>query len=442
MVLCTADWWSATSGRALGWAHRSGTAQPFFVLFLFLFLSILSPAAEWDDIRKGEAVRKHGALHVGSRVSLGPIDRDNWNPDQNRFVGATTKVTELVSDTDVRGCYGVRVEIDGGIYFWRVRNLAGQGLRSGQFLDCLRLEGTDIPLCVIPLRNETPLVADPTADAMVVGKVPIYERIEANTTWYLPRQLYVNRRDSGFLRVMESDFGSEEALGWIEEAGTVTWPTRQGYVINRGRASRSQLLGYASLDDVGDESKAVYREDMDSFLTPDPNATSMCEGLLLRRRTVRGMELVQCVITPVQDAERKVVWFPFSRAGDELLPYVLMSKLDLIELSGNFALLYAACFEGYADQIRTALEEDWDLEAKIMTGDKKRVQKYARFFKQVQRIYPALTRRLALPPGETSEREFEVLGERAAQSQANVQRLIDAMDRDARNWAWVKISDL
>jgi hypothetical protein len=136
------------------------------------------------------------------------------------------------------------------------------------------------------------------------------------------------------------------------------------------------------------------------------------------------------------------VWLASPRGGEGLLPYVLMSKLDLIELSGNFALLYAACYEGYADQIRTALEEDWDLEAKIMTGDKKRVQKYARFFKQVQRIYPALTRRLALPPGETSEREFNVLGERAAQSQANVQRLIEAMDRDARDWAWVKISDL
>jgi hypothetical protein len=105
-------------------------------------------------------------------------------------------------------------------------------------------------------------------------------------------------------------------------------------------------------------------------------------------------------------------------------------------------MLYAACKKKYVDQIQRALEEDWELEAKAMTGDKKRAQKYAEFYLQVQEIYPALTRRLELPPGETTEREFDQIAERAAESQANVQRLIDAMTRDQRDWAWVRVSDL
>ena len=35
---------------------------------------------------------------------------------------------------------------------------------------------------------------------------------------------------------MESDYGSRTTLGWVREADTVVWPTRQGYVINRARA--------------------------------------------------------------------------------------------------------------------------------------------------------------------------------------------------------------
>ena len=47
-----------------------------------------------------------------------------------------------------------------------------------------------------------------------------------------------------------------------------------------------------------------------------------------------------------------------------------------------------------------------------------------------------------MPPGETREREFKEIARRAAESQAVVQRIIDAMLRDGRRWAWVKISDL
>ena len=435
-------WWD--DGILEGWNDgvMLGVRRNLCLAVAVCLFSASAAAEDWDKVRKEETLRGHGALKVGSRVTLGPIDRDNWNPDQNQFVGATTRVVEIVPDRDVRGCYGVRVEADGGVFFWRVRNLAGEGLRSGQYLDCLRVENTDIPLCVIPLRDHLPLYAEPAATANVVGRAPLYRVAESTQTWYLPRQLYVHARRNGFLQVMDSDFASEDALGWIKEAETVPWPTRQGYVINRARSPRTPILGYASLQDWGREERAVYREPMDSSTTPDPNATSMCEGLLLQRRTVRGMDVVQCVLTPAQGEARRIVWLPLRRNRKELLPYVLMSKLDLIELSGNFALLYAACREGYADQIKRALEEDWDLEAKIMTGDKKRVQTYTRFFREVQRIYPALSHRLALPPGDTNEREFREIADRAAASLAHVQRVIDAMDRDRREWTWVRIDEL
>ena len=77
-----------------------------------------------------------------------------------------------------------------------------------------------------------------------------------------------------------------------------------------------------------------------------------------------------------------------------------------------------------------------------MTGDKKRVIKYARFYREVQKIYPALSRRLALPPGESTEREFKEVGNRAELSVSKVQRQIDLMTRDERDWIWVKVSDL
>jgi hypothetical protein len=385
---------------------------------------------------------KHGALRLGSRVELGPIDKDNWSPDQNRYVGSTTKVVELVSDPDFRGCYGVRVQVDGGVYFWRVRNLAGRGLRSGEYLDCVRLEGTEIPMCVISLEKDLPLRSAPSTDSPAIRTVPMYKIEESKQTWYLPRQLFVHKRQDGFLQVMESDFGSTNTWGWVAESDTIIWPTRQGYVINRARTPRSQVRGYESLESWQAGSGIIYEEDLGSVITPDPNATSMCEGLLIAHEVHRGMDVIQCVITPSRAERRQVAWIPVKRNQEEFHAYVLMSKLDLIELSGSFALLYAACERGYADQIKQALEEDWDLQAKAMTGDKKRVIKYARFYREVQRIYPALTRRLELPPGESTEREFKVLGKRAEQSQGNAARLIEAMTRDRRDWIWVKVSDL
>ena len=404
--------------------------------------SVFGQDAEEQRIRMEESRRRHGALRVGGNVILGPPDRDNWSPEQNRYVGASTRVIELVEEADRRGCYGVRVEADGGLFFWRVRNLSGQGLRSGEYLECERIEDTRIPLCVLPLRNDVPIYAQPSGEAGVIGTMPLFTVVDGDRRWYVPRHLYVHRTRDGFYQVMESDFGSREALGWVRQADTVVWPTRQGYVINRHRSPREPLLGYERLEDWGDPARAVYREDMDLHLTLDPNVTSMCEGLLLRRTTYQGMTLVQCALTPSEGDRRQVVWLPFDARDGALEPYVLMTKTDLIELSGNFATLVGACENGYADEIQQALREDWDLEAKLMAGTKERAQRYARFYREVQRIYPALSRRLELPPGRTEELEFRAIGARAAASVDYIGRLIEQMEADGRLWAWVSVTEL
>ena len=400
-----------------------------------------APAEDWDRIRKEERFRRHGALEVGSRVTLGPVGKDNWNPEQNRYVGMKTQVIELSADPDSAGCFGVRVAADGGVFFWRVRDLEGEGLRSGKFLDCERVEDSHIPLCVIPLSHEASLYEAPALDAAVRGTVPLFEIVDGSRTWSVPRHLYVHERRDDFLHVMESDFGSRTTLGWIPAADTVTWayPPRlyhRSFPVPHANPSSDMPISPIGGGDP------VFTENMDSQRVPDPNADGMCEGLLLQRRAVRGLQVVQCAMTPAEGGRRQVVWLPYPRHQQALIPYVLMTEYDLYQLSAEFAYLYAACKKGYVDEIRRALEEAWDQEAKAMTGTKEKAQKYARFYREIQQIYPALTPLLELPPGETSEQEFDLIGEQAAASQSRVQRIIDEMNRDQRRWAWIKITDL
>lgn len=68
----------------------------------------------------------YGSLREGARVVLGrhrPVGGDpNWEPRMEPLIGHTARVVELLG-TDERGCPGVRVDADGGEWFWRVRDL-------------------------------------------------------------------------------------------------------------------------------------------------------------------------------------------------------------------------------------------------------------------------------------------------------------------------------
>jgi hypothetical protein len=48
----------------------------------------------------------------------------NWDPRMGRFLGREARVVRL-SGLDARGCPGVRLDVDGGRFFWRVRDLGG-----------------------------------------------------------------------------------------------------------------------------------------------------------------------------------------------------------------------------------------------------------------------------------------------------------------------------
>jgi hypothetical protein len=72
----------------------------------------------------------YGPIEVGTVVVLGRHREvegdDNWAGGMDEYVGKSTTVTKL-SGVDAQGCPGVRVEIDGGQYFWRIRDLLAVG---------------------------------------------------------------------------------------------------------------------------------------------------------------------------------------------------------------------------------------------------------------------------------------------------------------------------
>ena len=69
----------------------------------------------------------YGPVEVGTVVVLGrhrEVDGDdNWSDDMDAYVGQETAVTRL-SGVDGQGCPGVRVDADGGQWFWRLRDLS------------------------------------------------------------------------------------------------------------------------------------------------------------------------------------------------------------------------------------------------------------------------------------------------------------------------------
>jgi hypothetical protein len=77
-----------------------------------------------------ETTADYGPIEVGTVVVLGrhsEVDgSDNWAAGMDQYVGKATTVTRL-SGVDAQGCPGVRVEIDGGDYFWRIRDLLAVG---------------------------------------------------------------------------------------------------------------------------------------------------------------------------------------------------------------------------------------------------------------------------------------------------------------------------
>ena len=107
---------AATFAAFLGTAERASAQVPMQCDF--------APGTAW-----------YGPISVGTAIVLGRHGPwrgdDNWTPAMDQFVGRVAVVTTL-SDVDPSGCPGVRVDIDGGQYFWRIRDaqLAPQTMLS------------------------------------------------------------------------------------------------------------------------------------------------------------------------------------------------------------------------------------------------------------------------------------------------------------------------
>lgn len=67
-----------------------------------------------------------GPIRLGARVTLGrhrEVDgADNWDPGMDAYIGLSASVRTLIG-VDPQGCPIVYVDVDGGAYFWRVRDL-------------------------------------------------------------------------------------------------------------------------------------------------------------------------------------------------------------------------------------------------------------------------------------------------------------------------------
>jgi len=68
---------------------------------------------------------QYGPVTVGSKIKLGRHTPwqgdDNWAESMSQYVGREATVTEL-SGTDAAGCALVKVDVDGGAWFWRLRD--------------------------------------------------------------------------------------------------------------------------------------------------------------------------------------------------------------------------------------------------------------------------------------------------------------------------------
>jgi hypothetical protein len=79
-----------------------------------------------QECNQDEDDPRYGPVVPGAEVTLGRHRMvqgdDNWADDMGPFVGRRARVVEL-SGLDNVGCPGVRVDIDGQQWFWRVRDL-------------------------------------------------------------------------------------------------------------------------------------------------------------------------------------------------------------------------------------------------------------------------------------------------------------------------------
>lgn len=131
----------------------------------------------------------YDGLSVGSVVTLQRHrfmhGDDNWDPAMVRFIGREARITRLAG-VDAQGCAGVRVDTDGGSWFWRLRDL---GVGTG----VTRPPARTSPTLAFPQECA---MATPRYGSATVGAAIILGRhrpVNGDTYWADDMERYVGR---------------------------------------------------------------------------------------------------------------------------------------------------------------------------------------------------------------------------------------------------------
>jgi hypothetical protein len=167
---------------------------------------------------------EYGAVRVGARVVLGRhrpfAGEDNWSAAMRPFVGRTARIVALVG-ADEQGCAGAHIDLDGGEWFWRVRDMRVLG------------EGEEVVAYAVGMAADHGRSLDGSAEAppALDGRVPQTCGLTDATAQYGP------------VRV-----GTEVVIGRHREVdGETNWVALMDPYVGR-RARVTQLVG---VDDQG-----------------------------------------------------------------------------------------------------------------------------------------------------------------------------------------------
>lgn len=150
-------------------------------------------AGRADGCGMTEADATFGTLAVGSEVTLQRHrwvrGEANWRDEMNRFVGRAAHVTRL-SGVDAQGCPGIRVDIDGGQYFWRVRDVGIGTGRQPLPSTAAAAGGSRFPQqCHMAEGSESYGAATPGSQ-VVLGR---HRAVDGDDNWSDEMQAYVGR---------------------------------------------------------------------------------------------------------------------------------------------------------------------------------------------------------------------------------------------------------
>jgi hypothetical protein len=161
-------------------------------------LSVLFSSAASAQERAPEAcamtaaTTSYGPLAVGSVVTLQRhrfVRGDaNWQDSMDRFLGRAARVTRL-SGLDDRGCPGVRVDVDGGQHFWRIRDV-GIGIEMQPLPQARESLASAFPQQCHQLEGAAQFGGATVGASVVLGR---HRAVDGDTNWSEEMQAFVGR---------------------------------------------------------------------------------------------------------------------------------------------------------------------------------------------------------------------------------------------------------